>query len=416
MSSQPTGLWLNADFLKLWTGQTISVLGSQVTFLALPLTAVLTLNATPIQMGLLRATHAASAVAFGLFAGVLIDRLRRRPILIGTDLGFAAVAASVPIAAVLGLLSIEQLFAVQLVSGILSISSDVAHMSFLPAVIDREHLVEGNSKLQATASAASVAGPGIAGALVQAITAPMAMFFDAVSFVLSAWFVWLIRTPEMPPAGGFGAGGFLADLREGLRAVYQHPVLRPMAESIAAYFLFSSFVSSMFVIYAIRDLRITPSVLGVVFSAVAAGFLAGALVARRAAKRFGPGPAMTAASLLTAVAFTLIPLATGSAAAVALTLIAAHFVLGFGIQVNGINLLSTRQAITPDRLLGRVNATFRWGNLCAVTAGSLIASALVGPVGLRVTMAVGAAGLFLVPTRLFFSPIRLLREYPAQPH
>jgi MFS family permease len=162
------------------------VLGSQITFLALPLTAVLTLNATPVQMGLLRATHAGSSVAVGLFAGVLIDRFHRRPILIGTDLGFAAVAASVPIAAVLGLLSIEQLFAVQVISGILSISSDVAHMSFLPAIIDREQLVEGNSKLQGTASAASVAGPGIAGALVQAITAPIAMVFDAASFLLSA--------------------------------------------------------------------------------------------------------------------------------------------------------------------------------------------------------------------------------------
>src|SRR5262245_43969324 len=178
------GLWRNPDFLKLWAGQTISLFGSQITALALPLTAVLNLQATPAQMGMLRATHSASAVMAGLFAGVLADRIRRRPILIGTDLGFAILAGSIPVAAFLGVLRIEQLYLIQFFSGILAVSSEVTHLAFLPSLVERHQLVEANSKLQTTSSAASIAGPGLAGVLTQLITAPIAIIFDAISFLI----------------------------------------------------------------------------------------------------------------------------------------------------------------------------------------------------------------------------------------
>src|SRR5262245_48252031 len=189
---QLTGLWRHPDFLKLWAGQAISLFGSQITALALPLTAVLTLQAMPAQMGMLRATHSASAMLAGLFAGVWADRLRRRPILIGTDLGFAALAGSIPVAAFLGLLRLEQLYVVQFFSGVLAIFSDVTHMAFLPSLAQRHQLIEANSKLQTSSSAAAIAGPGLAGSLTQLLTAPMAIILDAIYFLMSSLFIWLI--------------------------------------------------------------------------------------------------------------------------------------------------------------------------------------------------------------------------------
>src|SRR5215510_4046690 len=260
---QFTGLWRHPDFLKLWAGQTISLFGSQITALALPLTAVLTL----------RATHSASSVLAGLFAGVLADRLRRRPILIGTDLGFAVLAGSIPVAAFLGLLRIEQLYLVQFFSGVLAEFCVVTHMAFLPSLTERHQLVEANSKLQTTNSAASIAGPGLAGVLTQLITAPMAMIFDAISFLVSALFIWRIRAPEPAPAPVGSRKSVRAEIGEGLSFVFGNPTLRPLAEAIAMHFLFNGLIFSVFILYASRELKIESALLGVVFAAIGLGFL-----------------------------------------------------------------------------------------------------------------------------------------------
>lgn len=233
-----TGLWRHGDFLKLWTGATISMFGTQITTLALPLTAVLTLQATPAQMGLLRAVHSGTALLAGFFAGVWIDRLRRRPILIGTDLAFAVMAGSIPLAAFLGLLHIEHLYIVVFFTGILTIFSDVAGMAYVPSLVRRGQLVEANSKIQTSNSVASIAGPSLAGVLVQTLTAPIAITFDAVSFVISALFLWRIRAPEPLLAPAAERQSVWAEIAEGLRLVYGNPVLRPPAQAIAAHFLF----------------------------------------------------------------------------------------------------------------------------------------------------------------------------------
>ena len=410
MRLQLTGLWRHPDFLKLWAGQTISVFGSQITALALPLTAVLTLQATPAQMGTLRATHSASGVMAGLFAGVLADRLRRRPILIGTDLGFAVLAGSIPLAAFLGLLSIEQLYLVQFFSGVLAEFSVVTHMAFLPSLTERHQLVEANSRLQTTNSAASIAGPGLAGVLTQLITAPMAIIFDAISFLISALFIRLIRAPEPAPEPPANRRSIRDEIGEGLRFVFGNPTLRPLAESIAIHFLFNGLIYSVFILYASRELKIDSALLGVIYTGLGLGFLTGALAAARSARRFGVGPTMLGATFTIAVAALLIPLANGQFPVIVAMLATALFLQAFGIQVNGINLVSLRQAMTPTQLQGRMNGAFRFLNLTAVTIGSLLAGALSGVIGLRVTLAVGACGLFIPFLRLFFSPARNLQK------
>ncbi|HEX8191137.1 MAG TPA: MFS transporter [Pyrinomonadaceae bacterium] len=409
----PEGLWRNADFVKLWLGMNVSSLGTQVSSLAYPLTAVLVLNADTAEMGWLRATGTAASFLVGPFAGVVADRLRRRPVIIAADLVSALLAVSIPAAFFLGVLGMGQLYAVQFLAGAASICSEVALMAYLPALVRRGQLVRANSQLQASGAAVSVAGPGLAGLLMQVLSAPAVVLFDAASFVLSAAFTALIRAPE--PAHGAETSrtkGVWAEIGEGLRFVYGHGLLRPLAEAIALHFLFANVIYTLVVIYAVRELGVGPAPLGVVFAALGPGFFVGALLAPRAARRFGPGRVMTYAPLLTFAGLGLVPLARGPQAAAVSMLAAAHFVTACGIQLHGVNLMSLRQAVTPRRLQGRMNASFRYVNLLCACLGALLAGALAERIGIRQTLAVGVCGLVLPFVRLFFSPVRRLREVP----
>lgn len=415
----PAGLWRNADFVKLWLGTNVSFLGAQVASLAYPLTAVLVLDASSAEMGWLRATGTAASFLFGPFAGVVVDRVRRRPVIILTDLGMALLAASIPAAFFLGTLGMGQLYVVQFLAGALTIFSEVALMAYLPALVRRGQLVRANSHVQASGAAISVAGPGLAGVLVQTLSAPVVILFDAVSFLLSAACTALIRAPEPADGGGAPASdaargrGVWAEIFEGLRFVYGHALLRPLAEGIALHFLFSSVIYTLFVIYAVRELGMAPAALGVVFAALGPGFLVGALLAPRAARRYGTGRVMTYAPLLILAGLSLVPLAGGAQATAVALLAAAHFLTACGIQLHGVNLLSLRQAITPHRLQGRMTASFRYVNLLGACLGALAAGALAERVGIRPTLAAGACGLLLPFLRLFFSPVRRLREVPT---
>lgn len=413
MRPQLTGLWRHQDFLKLWGAQTTSIFGTQLASLAYSLTAVLTLQATPVQIGMLNAVASASAALVGLFAGVVVDRMRRRPLLIGTDLGRGLLAATIPLAAVLGVLHIGQLYIVRFLFGALSILSEVAHMAFLPALVKREQLLEGNSKLSATESVASIAGPSLSGMLVQLLTAPIAILIDVISFIFSAFFIWLIRTPESEHELTVERRSVQSEIRDGLQVVFGNPVLRSLSQAIALHFLFALVISTIFILYAVRDLHIEPMLLGIILAAFGPGFLLGALVAERVTRRYGVGRTMIGAALLNALAVTLIPLAGRSLLLTVSMLIAAHFLLALGIQVHGINLLSLRQAITPHRLQGRMNASFRVVNVCAMMIGALLAGLLGEAIGLWLTLVVGACGMFLPFIRLLFSPVRDLKERPS---
>jgi MFS family permease len=410
------GLWRHRDFMKLWSAQATSVFGSQLASLAYPLTAILVLQATTFQMGMLQAAGGAAAVIVGLFAGVIVDRVRRKPLLIATDLGRAALALFITIAAFSGFLTIHQLYVVYFLSGALSIIADVSGMAFLPSLLGKEELVEGNSKFGTTESAALIAGPSLSGALLQILTAPFAILIDALSFLVSAVFVSQIRVTEShingyPPDSTGDSDkkqSIWSQIGEGLRFVYGHPLLRPLAESIALYFLFRQIVLALFALYAIRVLNLEPFWLGVIFSALGFGFLFGALSVRRITNRFGVGRTMIGANLINIFAIALVPAAGGSTVFVITLLVISHFLHAFGVQINGINLVSLRQKITPNHLQGRMTASFRFVGM--MMFGSLIAGALGEWIGLRETLVAGAIGMLLPFLRLLFSPLRNFKE------
>src|SRR5947209_9116062 len=222
-------LWSQRDFLKLWTGQAISQIGSRITRTALPLVAVMVLGAGPLQMGFLSGFSAAAVLLFGLFAGAWADRLRRRPLLIAADLGRAAVLLAVPIAAMRHALTMPLLYAVAAATGLLTVLFDVSYQAYVPSLVERENLVQANAKLALSESVAEVSGPGIAGFLVTALTAPIAILFDAVSFVVSAVSIALVHTPEPPPAPRKADAHIGREVVEGLRFSWHNPYLRAIA-------------------------------------------------------------------------------------------------------------------------------------------------------------------------------------------
>jgi Na+/melibiose symporter-like transporter len=407
-------LWQNREFLRLWAAQTVSVFGSQVTTLALPLAAVLTLQATAAEMGVLQATQAVPALLFGLVAGAVVDRCRRRPVMVWTDVGRAIALGLIPLAAMTDLLTIELLFVVGFVVGTLSLFFDIAYFSFLPSVVLREQLVEGNSKLEVSRSAAQTAGPSLAGVLVQVLTAPLAIALDAVSFLVSALFLRSIHAPEAAPSPRQDRPSMLAEIREGLGFVVGNPILRALVAATATFNLGLGLLLTVYILYLTRILGLSPALIGVIFAFTGPGFLVGALLAGYAAKRLGVGPAIIAATGLGSASLLVIPLTSGPASAVVPLLAGANLLYGAMGQIAMINHLSLRQHMTPAPLLGRTNATMRFISWSAAPLAGLAGGAAGEAIGLRPAMFLGALITILAVVWLALSPVRGLRELPAE--
>ncbi len=412
MNAKPRSLLHHGDFLKLWTADTISQLGTQVTALALPLTAILVLKANAFQVGILTAVEFLPFILVGLPAGVWVDRLPRRPILIVGDLGRAAVLGSIPIAYRLHVLHIGQLYVVAFLTGIFTVFFDVAYQSYLPSLVERDQLVDGNAKLEISRSGAQLAGPGLAGALVQLLKAPVAILADSLSYLWSAAWVFTIRRAE-PPVEQHEDGArptMRSQIAEGLRYVWHHRFLRPIAFCTASSNLFSSMAFAILILFAVRTLGMSPGLIGLVFALGNLGFLFGAIVSRRIADRLGGGAPIVGAAVVFGVAGFLVPLASRSTAIPLLTASIALF--GFGGVVYNINQVSLRQAITPLRMQGRMNATMRfmvWGTM---PIGAFVGGALGKAIGLRPTLWIAAVGglvCFLFPAA---SPVRTLERIP----
>src|SRR5579859_3071521 len=298
MSRGFSGLWRHPDFLKLWVGETVSQFGSLVGGTALQFAAILVLGASPLQIALLVVASRLPSFLAGLFAGVWVDRLRRRSILIAADCGRALLLATIPAAALLGILRIEQLYAVAFLTGILTTFFDVAYQSYLPTLVERDDLVEGNSKLATTAAIAEISGFGIAGWLVQIITAPFAILVDAASFLVSAVAVWLIRAPEPPESRSPENNNFLLEAREGLRVVARNPYLRAMA--VTTFILEFSFqiIGAVITVFGLRELGFSPGILGVICAGGGISGLVGSVLAAPAAGLGGMGRAMVGGVLM----------------------------------------------------------------------------------------------------------------------
>ena len=408
-----TGLWRNQDFVRLWAAATVSTFGSLVTRVALPFMAVLVLDATPMQIAVLTACDFAPGVLIGLVAGVWVDRLRRRPILIAADIGRALLLASIPAAAVLDALRIEQLYVVALLAGVLTVFFEVAHLAYLPSLVGRDDLVEGNSKISAAGSVAEVGAFGIAGWLVQLLTAPFAILIDAVSFLVSALFIGLIRAPDPTPAPAAERQSVRREIVEGLRLVLGNAVLRATAASNVTMDFCSRMYGTLYSFYALEVLGFEPGVLSMIYAVGGVSSFVGAFAAGWAARRVGVGPAMVYALLLVATGMVFTPLATGATVLGALLLIAAQLVTDPAWVVYEVNQVSLRQAITPDRLLGRLNATFRFSGLGAMLLGTFAAGVLGETVGARAVLVAGACGMVLAAAWLVFSPARTLKAVPV---
>ena len=410
-----TGLWRHSEFLKLWTGQTISQFGTQVSQLAIPLAAALVLNASPAQMGLLAAFEFAPFLLLSLFAGVWVDRIYRRPVLIVADVARTALLGSIPLAAFLDVLRIEQLYVVGFLTGVCTVFFDVAYQSYLPVLVSREHLVEGNSKLEVSRSVAQIAGPGIGGALVQLITAPMAVLVDSLSFVASVVSLLLIRQPEPSPVGhdGKNTASIWADLREGLEVVLGNPLLRSIAGCTGTSNLFNNALMAVYVLYVTRELGLQPAAVGLIFAVGGPGALLGAIMAGGLAQRFGLGPTIIGSVFLGGLGNLLIPFAAGPALLITAMLMLPAFMGAAGSTIYNINQVSLRQAITPDRVQGRMNASMRfivWGT---IPIGALLGGALGETLGIRPTILLMALCDLLAFLWVLLSPVRQLRTQPS---
>jgi MFS family permease len=407
-----TGLWRHREFRKLWLGTTSGILGLQVSMVALPMAAVLTLEAGPAETGFLRALETAPAILLGLLAGVWVDRQRRRPLLVAAELGRAMLLGTIPAAALLGLLRLEMLYVLAVLLGTLAILAEVAHPAFLTALVRREEFVEAHGSFAISAALAGALGPGLGGALVQAATAPVALGANALCFLAAALCFGLIRAREPEPTLSDNRRGIAAEVGEGLRAVWDNPLLRPIAAYMASYFLTTNMVLAVLVVYATRELGFQPALFGAILAASGPGALAGGIGVARLTQRLGAGPVLSGGALLCGLAALLIPLATGPQPVAAALLATAEFLVAIGTVLISVNQLSLRQAITAHHLQGRLNATFRSTNLGGAMLGALLGGALGETIGLRMTMLVGAVGLLAASLWLLLSPARTLRKLP----
>ena len=410
-------LWRRADYVKIWTASTISLMGSQVSLIAIPFIAAVVLHASAFQVAMMGMFEMLPFILFALPAGAWLDRVRRRPVLIAGDLGRAAVLLTIPIAYSLGVLTIWQLYAVGFTAGVLTVFFDVADQSYLPVLLEADDLVDGNAKLQISASAAQIVGPGFGGGLIGLVAAPFAVVVDAVSFLASGALISLIRKDESKPERKLAADGSQTSLRhdiaEGLRYVTGNRYLRMIAGSTGMSNLGTSITFSIFPIFAYVELGLTPGLIGLAFGIGSVGVLLGALAAAPLSRRFGVGSVIVGSMFMTGPATILIVFLPSSAIVAGALLIASQFVMGFTAVTYNVNQVSFRQAITPLDIQGRMNATMRfivWGTL---PLGSVIGGLLGSVLPLRTTVLIGAIVASSAFLWVLLSPVRSLREIPT---
>jgi MFS family permease len=410
---RPTGaLWSHPDFIKLWTGQSISELGSQVSQLAIPWLAAVDLHASPLAFSLLGVLGFLPFILFALPAGVWVDRLRRRQILIVGDSARAVLLAMIPVLWFAGVLEIWHLLVLEFLIGIFTVFFDVAYQSYLPALIEREHLVDGNSKLQVTVGIAQVGGPSLAGVLIAAITAPYAIVVDSVSFVISSVFMIRMRHRENLPRQDADEPRprMWPQVKEGLAWVVGHRNLRAIAGCTGTSNFCSSLMFAIVILYMARVLHLSALEAGAVFAVGSAGSIIGALFANRLGLRLGLGTAIVFTAVIFSFGGLAFPLAPKSFPLPAL--MAGQLLFGFSAIAYNILQVSYRQAITPERLQGRMNAAMRWIVWGTIPLGTLAGGAIAQTTSLHTALWVGA--LLGTPTFLWvlLSPLRSVREIP----
>lgn len=412
MRAPGSSLSSNRDFARLWFGESVSALGSQVTLLAIPLLAVSELRATPLQMGLLGAAETVPFLLFALVVGAWTDRHRRRPILIFANVARALLLVLVPLLAACGGLSMEVLVAIAFLVGSCAVPFEVAYQSYLPRLVDPRHLLQANSRLTASESIAEIGGAGLGGILVAALTASSAVAVDAGSFLISAASIAGIRTEESPRAPT-PRSPLAGQIREGIRETIGNPYLRAFVGEAATYNVAWSSIRALLVLWAVKDLGLSAATLGLLFSAGGAGALLGSLIAGPLASRVGLGRALWGSALLSNLGVLLIPTAGGPPVTVVVILGSALFFQGLGATATNVHTYAVRQAATPDRLMGRTTAAYRTITHGFIPIGALLGGLLGSLLGLHLALAVSAAALFPSWVWLYLSPARHLTRIPV---
>lgn len=402
-------VWRDRDFVRYWAGHTVSQVGSQVTDLALPLVALLQLGASSTAVGVLRAVEFLPYLLLALPVGVLADRRRRRPLMVGADLGRALLLALIPLGALLDVLSLPLLGAIAVGAGSLTVVFDVCYLSVLPGLVRREQIQQANGALEASRAAATVAGPGLGGALVSLLRASGAVVVDAASFLVSAFCLLTIRRPEPAPEPPSGPRG-LRSLLAGWQQVWHSPLLRPNTAYMAASNLCGSAFMPVLIVFEVRELGLSGLAIGVVAMVGNLGFLAGTFVTRRLGARIGIGPVICLASPIGAAGMLTMALAPRAGAIP--VLVAGETALGMGIALFNLQSLSLRQAITPPGLLGRVNAVARLVGWGTIPVGAALGGWLGGAIGLREVLVLCAAGSLLATALPLFSAVRRVTQTP----
>jgi MFS family permease len=408
MASDIRGFSRRPDFIKLWAGQTVSAFGSM--FGALSLTALVYLHAQPIQLGLLAMAQGLPVLLFALHAGVWVDRLPQRPVLIVADLGRAALLLSVPAAAVFGALGMEQLYVVAFLFGMLEVAFDLAYRSYLPSLVGPDEILDANARLSGSESVAEIASPAVGGALVQTAGGPAAVLIDALTFIWSAAWISSIRQPDRPRRAA-GGHTVLRDAMEGLHAVWNDRILRALVGRSATRCFFGGFFHALYGLFLIGTLDFSPLVVGITIGAGGLGSIAGAVLAAPMTRRFGVGRTLLICQL---VPFgVLIPLAGGPKEVAFIMIVIAQFAGDPFWTVYEITSLSLRQSITPARLLGRVTSSMHLVEAGLLPVGALTAGILAESIGVRATlwMAVLCGSLSVI--WLILSPIPRLRDFPT---
>ena len=408
------GLLRQADFRWLWAADLVSKIGDATTVLVLPLIAIMVLGSSPVEVGLIGAAQLAPAIVFGLPAGAWVDRLgRRRRVMVAADLGRAASLGSIPVAYLLGDLTIGQLYLVAAVNATLAAFFDVASSALVPGLVGRANLVEATAKLALGRSAAEVSGPAIGGSLIGLVGAPLAVLFDAASFVASATGLSRLARVEADgrPRETAEARSLRADVAVGIRYVVRQPLVRAVVATAFVANLSRTVALTVLLIYAVRTMGLPAAEVGVAFAIGNLGFFVGAVSATRLTRVLTVGRAMIVSVLCFGPGMTLVALAPPALLLPAICGMA--FLNTFGIATHGVNQISLPQSVTPPELLARVSAVTRLVITGALPAGATIGGTLGSVIGLHAALAVGTIGLYLAAVPYLLSRVDRLRSLPS---
>ncbi|GIF73066.1 MFS transporter [Asanoa siamensis] len=414
--TKPASLWRDPSFAAFWAAQTVSSVGTQISLVALPLVAVLTLDVDAASLGVLRFAEYLPFLLFTLLFGVWADRWRRRPLMIASNAARAVLIGLVPLATALGLLELPLLVVIAFVIGTCAAMFEVCWLSYVPSIVERDRLVEAMGKVSASHSAAEVAGPGLGGLLVQLVSAPFALVANSVAHAAAAMSLATIRDSEPDPMATPRRRRHLrGELVEGLRFAFGDPYIRATAYTAALGNFFALIVETVFLVYAVRERDLSPGLIGLTFSAVGIGGLLGASFANALTRRFPLGRFYVVARLVSGAGALLLPLAGGSTAMLVATCMVGFFIWQAALANTNVINSSLRQALTPEHVRGRMNASVRTLVFGALPLGGLAGGALGSVIDLHTALWLGAIGYTLSVVPVLLSPLPRLRAFPEQP-